>query len=55
MSPFYFTKGFAKVDLFAGAQRANKLDFTVKVRNMYDADIYNPPYGNSTRYDIEFS
>jgi outer membrane receptor for ferrienterochelin and colicins len=46
--------GFVKVDLFAGAQLANKLDFTVKVRNLFDADIYSPPYGNSAAYDIEW-
>ena len=46
--------GFVKVDLFAGAELMSKLDLTLKVRNLFDADIYSPPYGDPTGYDIEW-
>ena len=46
--------GFVKVDLFAGAELMSKLDLNLKVRNLFDADIYSPPYGGSDGYDIEW-
>lgn len=46
--------GFAKVDLFARTELAEKLDFTLKINNVFDADIYSPPYGGPEGYDIEW-
>lgn len=46
--------GFVKVDLFAGVELAQKLDFNLKIRNLFDADIYSPPYGDPAGYDIEW-
>ena len=46
--------GFVKLDLFARAKIANKLDFDFKVNNILNSRIYSPPYSSPTKYDIEW-
>jgi outer membrane receptor for ferrienterochelin and colicin len=46
--------GFVRLDLFARAKIANKLDFDFKVNNILNSRIYSPPYSSPTKYDIEW-
>jgi iron complex outermembrane receptor protein len=48
-------KGFYKVDFFASARLHQKLNFDFRIQNLLNAEIYSPPYSNSTGYDAQWT